>query len=481
MWVQGLAPDRFLGNHSHMGAEHTFVGSWRYSDDGTDVLVGTPETWQEVDQAYTAKMGEEFLDDNDEPLALGSSAPLGKSPKENWVDEVGGLPRYVREVARELMKKRGMTMSRAIATAISRIKMWAATSKNPKTKAKAAKAIAEWEAKKAKAHLSADIELAESFVADGGMIEDPSPVVFMGDLVLTPDQAKIFSIPPAQMSLAEAREYRRLNLALGTWREALHPRSHGKFAKKGVDLDNFVSLQARKLGSNRDLWRKRMAKLMDMNVPDPVIEKILKQAGMTESKARRSMIEGVRTEWEERRSKKTKVSKAAATLRARDAFAGFSESPNNNKGEEVNVSEDTATTKETKPDDQQEILMAELADLRKRVREGEVDKKIAKLQDDGYTPAFCKEVKSILMADDGAPVLQLSEEEGEPTLSLSDVIDRLVEALPKPDVKLAEQHHEGEDHNRPADEEVTKKTTAEKAQEVAESIGDSRYLAATKK
>jgi len=88
-----------------------------------------------------------------ESLTLGSSAPLGRTPeKDNWVDNVGGLPPYVREVARALHEKRGFPLSRAIATAISRIKKWAATSKDPKTKAKAAKAIAQWESMKARSH-----------------------------------------------------------------------------------------------------------------------------------------------------------------------------------------------------------------------------------------------------------------------------------------------------------------------------------------
>ena len=71
---------------------------------------------------------------------------------DNWVDEVGGLPRYIRRIAKDLMQERGMTKSRAIATAISRVKVWAATSKHADVRAKAAAAVAEWEAKRARAH-----------------------------------------------------------------------------------------------------------------------------------------------------------------------------------------------------------------------------------------------------------------------------------------------------------------------------------------
>ena len=81
---------------------------------------------------------------------------LDRSPKKNWVDKVGGLPKYIEEVAESLHRKRGMTISRAIATAISRIKVWArgGGGVDPDTQAKAAKALAEWEAKKARSRAS---------------------------------------------------------------------------------------------------------------------------------------------------------------------------------------------------------------------------------------------------------------------------------------------------------------------------------------
>lgn len=89
--------------------------------------------------------------DIDQVIMLGSSASLAKTPeKDNWVDHTGDLPRYVREVARSIHNGGGKTLSQAIAIAISRIKKWAATGKGD-TKAKAAKALAEWEALKAKA------------------------------------------------------------------------------------------------------------------------------------------------------------------------------------------------------------------------------------------------------------------------------------------------------------------------------------------
>lgn len=82
---------------------------------------------------------------------MGSSASLDRSPKSNWVENSGELPAYVREIARSI-EKTGKSLDSAIAIAISRIKVWAAGGGNvsAKTQAKAAKALAEWEALKGK-------------------------------------------------------------------------------------------------------------------------------------------------------------------------------------------------------------------------------------------------------------------------------------------------------------------------------------------
>lgn len=80
-----------------------------------------------------------------------SSASLDESPESNWVERGGGLPPYVRKLARAIMKT-GKSKSQAIAIAISRVKKWAAGGDgvNADTRAKAAKALAAWEALKAR-------------------------------------------------------------------------------------------------------------------------------------------------------------------------------------------------------------------------------------------------------------------------------------------------------------------------------------------
>jgi hypothetical protein len=79
-------------------------------------------------------------------------APLNHSPKVNWVEALGGLPPYVRGIARGVAKKHGGEVTgHDIAIAIEQVKKLALTSKNPAVKAAAAKAALQWEALKARA------------------------------------------------------------------------------------------------------------------------------------------------------------------------------------------------------------------------------------------------------------------------------------------------------------------------------------------
>lgn len=88
------------------------------------------------------------LSRDDSALIISLACSLDEKPGSNWVQAGGGLPDYICEVARAI-KKTGKDTSTAIAMAVSRVKRWAATGKG-ETKAKAAKAIAQWEALKAK-------------------------------------------------------------------------------------------------------------------------------------------------------------------------------------------------------------------------------------------------------------------------------------------------------------------------------------------
>lgn len=87
-------------------------------------------------------------------------AAIGRRGK-NWVEQTGTghLPRYIKRISKHLRSK-GMTESRAIATAVNVVKRMCSTGDlnfkgaqqvNPKSRAEACAAVAEWESKKAQA------------------------------------------------------------------------------------------------------------------------------------------------------------------------------------------------------------------------------------------------------------------------------------------------------------------------------------------
>jgi hypothetical protein len=76
----------------------------------------------------------------------------------NWVEKAGGLPPYIKRIAKHLQAK-GKDTSQAIATAVNVVKKMCATGDvnfpgkqqvNAGSQAEACKAVADWEAKKAK-------------------------------------------------------------------------------------------------------------------------------------------------------------------------------------------------------------------------------------------------------------------------------------------------------------------------------------------
>lgn len=69
---------------------------------------------------------------------------LDRSPKHNWVEDAGGLPPFIEDMASHIHDK-GKDISTAIAIAVSQTKKLAA-----KGNRRAAQALAQWEALKAK-------------------------------------------------------------------------------------------------------------------------------------------------------------------------------------------------------------------------------------------------------------------------------------------------------------------------------------------
>jgi hypothetical protein len=77
---------------------------------------------------------------------------VGHTEQGLWHHKGMQLPAYIQHIANDLIQQKAMTESRAIATAVSRCKVWCAGGDNVKadTKAKACAAVAEWEALKVK-------------------------------------------------------------------------------------------------------------------------------------------------------------------------------------------------------------------------------------------------------------------------------------------------------------------------------------------
>jgi hypothetical protein len=83
--------------------------------------------------------------------------PFSTSKTSNWVARVGGLPTLIQHVAHDLMPGAG-TVSHAIEMAVGIVHNWAhghdgkGNRVSPAVMAEAVKAIAEWDAKRARAH-----------------------------------------------------------------------------------------------------------------------------------------------------------------------------------------------------------------------------------------------------------------------------------------------------------------------------------------
>lgn len=141
----------------------------------------------------------------DTDLVIALACSLNEKPGSNWVQKAGSLPNYVCEVAKAI-RKTGKNTSTAIAMAISRIKRWAATGEGD-TKVKAVKAIAEWEALKAKSHAKSSKKVKASHTA----IEASEVLVMLSKATTSTPDYSMDSIRSAWDSKrSAARKQRRI-------------------------------------------------------------------------------------------------------------------------------------------------------------------------------------------------------------------------------------------------------------------------------
>jgi hypothetical protein len=87
---------------------------------------------------------------------------LDRSPKKNWVEKAGGLPDYIERIAKHIHYEGGKEIGTAISMAISQVRKWAAGGEgvSAKTQALASKAIAAWEALKAKSKARTAVQMS---------------------------------------------------------------------------------------------------------------------------------------------------------------------------------------------------------------------------------------------------------------------------------------------------------------------------------
>lgn len=161
------------------------------------------------------------------------------------------------------------------------------------------------------------------------------------------------------------------------------------------------------------------------------------------------------------------------------------------RGGEVKLS-DTQTTDqrlELSEDAKQlfESMNGRLAQAEAENRSFRVDRRIDELSDMGLSeyPGFLKEIRDVMLADDGGTALLLSEEvEGETKevkLTATNIIDRLVEALPKEGDKIVlsqqitDETGKGRTQRPPADAS-DERPQHEKTLQAAEYLGDTSAM-----
>lgn len=139
-----------------------------------------------------------MFDQSDRELILYfAGCTLARVPgNQNWLEEkaVGGLPEYICRIARAIHRgDAAKSISQVIAIAVSRVKVWASGGGGvtAKTRAKAAKALAQWESKKKAAKLDNKVK------ASAAELEEISVLLSMdSDTHLTDAQLEKASLIP---------------------------------------------------------------------------------------------------------------------------------------------------------------------------------------------------------------------------------------------------------------------------------------------
>ena len=123
--------------------------------------------------------------------------------------------------------------------------------------------------------------------------------------------------------------------------------------------------------------------------------------------------------------------------------------------------------------EEKDSLLALNKELASKIREIEVGKKIVQLSETGLGehPGFLKQVEKILLADTGEKVIELSEDGASSSLTATDIVESLLECMPKADVQLSEQVQNVGAAKPAVDASEEVKPLAERTKEAASFIG----------
>lgn len=159
---------------------------------------------------------------------------------DNWVEKVGGLPDFIKRVAKHIFyDSPGMTVSHAIAAAVEQCKKWAAKG-NPKAIA----AIAQWEAKRGASHAKSAVKKAARNLSDDTELS----AIEIYDLSLLTQRRT-----GGYTTVGNAPSARGTGVRGSAYDESKHPRAlGGKFGNK-VDPSTLIANKRRVAGNITNL------------------------------------------------------------------------------------------------------------------------------------------------------------------------------------------------------------------------------------
>lgn len=133
-------------------------------------------TGRELAAAFVAE--QEARRELEEATSSASLPDLPNKPdKTNWVEKAGGLPSYIKRIAKHLHSEKAMPVGRAIAIAVNAAKKMCASGDtnlpgaqqvNAKSRAEACAAVADWNRKRGQGKLAEAVELMEGW--DGSLL-----------------------------------------------------------------------------------------------------------------------------------------------------------------------------------------------------------------------------------------------------------------------------------------------------------------------